>query len=159
MRCDQTLAARWRWRGAASVVVVLALVSSSFVAGADDDDRHSRGPKHATGSVRYPCANPAFTRTGMTPNGVCGYRFDVTPGASYRVAPLKPADIDIHFVSAAGEYVRQNAGGPNECGELHGTVHDDAVKAIVVTSPSACSARPGGAYEGSQVNVSFAYAE
>jgi hypothetical protein len=143
------------------LVVVLALVCSSLVAGADQDGEHGGGhahaPKHVTGTVKYPCGDPALTKLHMTPNGACGYEFAVNGGESYSVYPIKPADIDIHFVDAQGDFILQNAGSPVECGELHGTVVSRAVRAIVVTSPSGCSGRPGGSYDGSQVNVSFVY--
>ncbi|MCA1831135.1 MAG: hypothetical protein ABR548_06750 [Actinomycetota bacterium] len=104
-------------------------------------------PAHAAaqpGTIDLPCVHPAIRDRASATQGVCGWRVTVTPG-TFTLMPAVDADLDIYFYVSTGNPSSTHAG--MNCAGEHGNVPSDAAYAIIVLSPSACSAA-GNAFVG-----------
>ena len=112
-----------------------------------------------SGSVSLPCEDPTVTRLGVTPQGMCGYEFDVaspTRGHAFTLSPAKPAHLDIYFYASDDSV---DAAYLCSTGSFSAVVPAHASYAIVVLSDvdvnvSSCP----GAELNNAASVPFSYA-
>ena len=121
-----------------------------------------------SGTILLPCSTPTPTRLGVTPQGVCGWKFAVsalTHGATFTLTPAPSAsDLDIYFYASDAAC---NAGTGATCpraffgcnlGSLSGVVPSDAAYAIVVFSDASVQLScPTIVRAETSLNVSFTY--